>query len=92
MKNEKYNAKCIKCGYIYEADETSEKSECPLCGNLNPTKEAMDGFREKFKDYFPEKKSKGRAFLDILLLTGAFIAFIVVLYILIAYIAGLASA
>ena len=91
MEEQNYNAKCTKCGYIFEADESKDKIECPLCGTINNTKEAMAGFKEKFKDYFPEKKSKKRTIIDLLLIGAAFAAFIVVLYLLVGLILGVAN-
>ncbi len=91
MDNTKYNAKCVKCGYIFEADESKDENECPLCKNVNNTKEAMDGFKEKFKDYIPEKKSKRRVVLDIFLFTGGLIAFILLLYFVITLITDLTA-
>ena len=91
MEEQNYKAKCVKCGYIFEADESKTENKCPLCGTLNDTKEATSGFKEKFKDYLPEKKSKKRTIIDLLLIGAAFAAFIIVLYLLVGLILGVAN-
>lgn len=91
METENYNAKCIKCGYIFEADEESRETACPLCGSKMPTEEAMKGFREKFKNYFPEKRSKKKLFLDILAFGISLAVFIFLLQFIINLIINLTS-
>lgn len=89
MEETNYNAKCSKCGYIYEADLIENECACPLCGNSDNTQEAEKLFKETFKDYFPEKKSTKRIILDFIIFGAAFIAFIAILYFLICLILGL---
>ena len=92
MDNENYNAKCLKCGYIFEADENEAETVCPLCDNKMPTKEAMQSFKEKFKSYFPEKRSKKRLVIDFLIFGAALVAFIILLNFVISLITTLTSA
>lgn len=91
MDNTNYNAKCLKCGYIYEADESESTSKCPLCENTNSTKEAMAGFKEQFKDYFPEKRSRKKVVKDIIVFTAALFAFIILLYFVVSLITTLTN-
>ncbi|MCH5304571.1 MAG: hypothetical protein J1E41_06880 [Ruminococcus sp.] len=81
-----YNAKCLKCGYIFDADEKVEKCTCPLCGEEISTKEAMDSFKEKFKEYFTEKRSTRKMILDLVVFGLSFCAFIIILYFIISFI------
>ncbi len=91
MEKTDYNAKCLKCGYIFEADLNEDETICPLCKNKMPTAEAAKSFSEKFKDYFPEKKSKKRLILDFLIFGAALIVFIILLHFVISLIIGLTS-
>lgn len=91
MENENYNAKCSKCGYIYEADENSEQCECPLCKNIDDRKKSNELFKETFKDYFPKKLSKPKLLINTLLFGVSFIVFILLLYFVITLIINLTS-
>lgn len=91
MENEKYNAKCLKCGYIFETDENNDEAVCPLCEHKMPAKEAMDSFREKFKNYFPEKKSKRKILFEVIAFTLSLAAFIFLLHFVISLIIELTS-
>ena len=91
MEKENYNAKCLKCGYIFEADENESETNCPLCDFKMPVKEAMDSFKEKFKDYFPEKKSRKKLLLEILVFGLSLAAFIFLLHFVISLIVNLTS-
>lgn len=81
-----YNAKCTKCGYIFDTDEKSEKCTCPLCNEEILTKEATDNFNDNLKPDFTEKRSTGKIILDFIIFGISFCAFIFILYFLISFI------
>jgi preprotein translocase SecE subunit len=91
MEKENYNAKCLKCGYIFEADENESEINCPLCDHKMPAKEAMDSFKEKFKVYFPEKKSKKRILLEVIVFALSLSVFVFLLHFVISLIIELTS-
>lgn len=86
MENTDYNAKCAKCGYIFEADKSSDKCSCPLCGEENDTKQALSRFEEKFKDYMPKKRTTLRMVLDLVIFGLSFSALIFIIYFLVSFI------
>lgn len=91
MENTNYNAKCVKCGYIFEADESADKTVCPLCSQEMETVKAMEGFTENFKDYKPKKRTTLRMIIDLAVFGLSLCALIIVLYFLISYIVALAG-
>ncbi len=86
MDSTNYNAKCLKCGYIFEADDEKEKAVCPLCGEENNKTEALNAFDEKFKDYKPKKKTTLRMAADLAIFGISLCALIFVLYFLVTLI------
>lgn len=92
MDNTNYNAKCLKCGYIFEADENGEKAVCPLCGEENDLNKSMESFKEKFKDYKPaKKKTTLRMILDLVVFGLSLCALIIVLFFVVTLIVTLVN-
>lgn len=91
MENENYNAKCSKCGYIFEADLNEKEVKCPLCSELNDTEKSSGLFKETFKDYRPKRKTTLRMAIDLAIFGVSLAALIFVLYFVISLIIGLAN-
>lgn len=91
MENENYNAKCSKCGYIYEADENKDECECPLCKNKDDRNKANELFKETFKDYFPKKISKPKLILNAIIFGVSLVVFIALLHFIISLITNLTT-
>lgn len=87
------NAKCLKCGYTFEADLNSEKCTCPLCSNEFNTKDVAESFIKSCENLQPATEANKGSPLKMLgqwaLFGVSFVAFIVILYFIISFIVSL---
>lgn len=85
-----YNAKCLKCGYVFKTDENLENCICPLCSNEFDTKQTMKNFNNNYivnKDNSSDKKSHYKIIIEWVIFSSAFCVFIVLLYFIFSFIA-----
>lgn len=83
-----YNAKCGKCGYVFKTDGDGETCICPLCSTEQKTTEAKGRFKSIKTTAGYKKKTLPRLALEWAVFAAAFIAFIIILYILFSFLAG----